>query len=69
MSLLTAVLLMTIVGMAIVIVQLWREVAPLRAEVRRFRDEMGQLTISDPSKFHAIEVRTSDKMIWKWRIC
>ena len=32
-SLLTALLLMTIVGMAVVIVQLWREVHPLRQEV------------------------------------
>ena len=67
-SLLSALLFMTIAGMAIVIVQLWREVGPLRAEVRRLRNELGVLTVENPSRLHAIEVRTKDEMIWKWRI-
>ena len=41
MSLLTALLLMTIVGLAIVTTRLWREVSPLRDEVFRLRQELG----------------------------
>jgi hypothetical protein len=67
-SLLTALLLMTIIGMTIVIVQLWREVAPLRAEVRALRDETGRLSITNPTQFHAIRVRTDDDYVWKWRV-
>jgi hypothetical protein len=67
-SLLTMILLTTIVGLTMVIVQLWREVGPLRKEVRRLRDEMGVLTVEDPTRLHAIEVRTKDEMIWKWRV-
>lgn len=59
---------MTIVGLAIVVAQLWREVAPLRAEVRRLRDEVGALSIDDPSKPCAICVRTNDQFAWKWRL-
>jgi hypothetical protein len=67
-SLLAALLLMTIVGMAIVIVQLWREVGPLRAEVDRLRTEVGYLPVDDPTKFTAVEVETRDDFIWRWRV-
>lgn len=67
-SLLAALLLMTIVGMAIVLVQLWQEVEPLRAEVRRLRDEVGELFVDDPKKVHAIEIDTKDELTWKWRV-
>jgi hypothetical protein len=67
-SILTALLLMTIAGMAIVIMQLWREVGPLRAETQQLRNETGRLSIEDPRKIHAIEVRTNDTMMWKWRV-
>lgn len=68
LSLLSALLIMTIVGMAIVIVQLWREVSPLRKETRRLRDEVGELSIEDDTKIHAIEVRTRDPLTWKFRV-
>jgi hypothetical protein len=68
LSLLSAILLMTIAGMAIVLVQLWREVGPLRDDNRRLRDEVGELTISDPSKIHAIEVRMKEPLIWKFHV-
>jgi len=68
LSLLNALLLMTIVGLAIVVVQLWREAEPLRAELRGLRDEVGRLSIDDPAKPHAMQVRTGDKFAWKWRI-
>jgi hypothetical protein len=55
-------------AMAIVIWQLYAELTPLRAELRRLRDEVGELTIEDETKLHAIAVRTDDEMTWKWRI-
>jgi hypothetical protein len=61
-------LLITIAGMAIVIAQLWRDVGPLRKEVRMLRDETGRLSIEDESKLHAIEVRNDDDLTWKWRV-
>jgi hypothetical protein len=59
---------MTIVGMSIVIVQLWREVGPLRKEVQGLRNEMGVLVVDDPAKIHAIQVNTRDELTWKWRV-
>jgi hypothetical protein len=67
-SLLTSFLLLTIAGMAIVVVRLWREVSPLRAEVWQLRDETGRLSIDDPTRIHAIEVRTSEPLLWKFRV-
>lgn len=67
-SLLSALLLMTIIGLAIVVVQLWREIEPLRADLRRLRDEVGALSIDDPTKPCAIRVRTDNEFTWKWRI-
>lgn len=67
-SLLSALMLMTIVGLLITVAKLWREVGPLRAEVLRLRNEVGSLTIDDDTKPHAIRVRTSEDFTWKWRI-
>jgi len=67
-SIQTALLLMTILGMAIVIARLWREIGPLRVEVRHLRDETGRLSIENPTQMHAIEVRTGDPLFWKWRV-
>lgn len=59
---------MTVAGLSIVVVQLWREVGPLREEVRRLRDEMGVLVVEDPTKVQAIQVNTRDELTWKWRV-
>lgn len=67
-SLLAALGLTTIVGLLLVIVQLWREVGPLRAEVRRLRSEVGSLTIEDPTKAYGISIPTFEKNTWKWRL-
>jgi hypothetical protein len=40
----------------IVVVQLWREVGPLRAENKRLNEERGTLVIGDPSLLQAIKV-------------
>jgi hypothetical protein len=67
-SLLTALLLTALVAAGIVIWQLYAELVPLRAENRRLRDEVGELSIEDETKFHAVAVRTDDDLTWKWRI-
>jgi hypothetical protein len=67
-SLLTSLLVMTIVGLAIGVWQLWREIAPLRADLRRLRDEVGALSIDDRTKPCAIRVRANDEFTWKWRL-
>lgn len=74
-STLNALLLMTIVAMAIVVVQSSRRTLELRKEVeavgnenRRLRDEVGELTILDSKKPHAIQVRTNEDHSWKWRV-
>lgn len=67
-SLLTILFVTTIVGMAIVLVVQWRQVVPLRAEVRRLRAETGQLTIDDPAKIYATEIPTPEHDTWRWRV-
>ena len=67
-SLLTAFLLTTIVGLSIVTLQLWREVAPLREQVRSMRAELGLLNIEDPTVAQAIQLGTREADHWKWRI-
>ena len=67
-SLLSALLMVTIVGLSIVLVQLWREVEPLRAEVRRMRTELGMLNVDDPAVAQAIQIGTGDSDRWKWRV-
>jgi hypothetical protein len=67
-SLSTTLLLMALVACGITIWQLWREVGPLRQEVRRLRDEVGELAVDDPTKIHAIQVRQPDELTWRWRL-
>ena len=64
-SLLTLVLATTIVALSITVVMLYREADPLRKEVARLRNEVGELNISDPSKLHAIRIDTSNELEWK----
>jgi hypothetical protein len=40
----------------------------LEAEIRRLRNEVGELAIVDESRFHAIRVATDNELEWKWRI-
>ena len=68
LSLLTALLLTTIVGLAIVVAQLWREVEPLRVQVHSMRTELGMLNIDEPSVAQAIRVGTTEGDHWRWRI-
>jgi hypothetical protein len=68
LSLLNAILLMTIVAMGFVIWRLYRELPPLRNEVRQWRNQAGVLTVEDKSKMHAIYRTTYDEQTWRWRV-
>jgi hypothetical protein len=67
-SLLTAFLLTTIVGLVIAVALFSREIGPLRTEVRRLRSEIGYLSIDDPNRACAVSVPTFEDDTWKWRI-
>jgi hypothetical protein len=67
-SLLTALLLLTIVGLSIVSFGLWREVGPLRLENRRMRAQLGQLRIEDSKKAYAMQLPAYEDNTWRWRI-
>jgi len=67
-SILAALWLMTVVGMAIVIAQQWRLIKPMRDELTMLRNETGRLSIDDRRNFHAIRVRTGGEYVWKWRV-
>ena len=67
-SILTALLLMTLLAMALVIAQQWREVGPLRAEVQELREQVGVLKIEDPAKIHAIAVPSDAEGVVRWRV-
>jgi hypothetical protein len=67
-SLHSALLLMTVVGLALVVAKMWQEVGPLRSEVRRLRTEQGHLNIDDPSKAYVIKGVSYEENAWVWRI-
>ena len=54
--------------MGITITIIGKEVTELRAENQRLRDEVGEITIADPTKLHAIQVESGDELVWKWRV-
>jgi hypothetical protein len=67
-SLKTILLATAFIACGITIWLLQREVGPLRAEVKRLRNEVGFLSLEDESKLHAIRLRTPDELTWKWRL-
>jgi hypothetical protein len=67
-SLLTLLLVTAIVALSVTVAMLYRELGPLRAEVVRLRNEVGELHVNDPAKLHAIRVETDSELEWKWRI-
>jgi hypothetical protein len=67
-SILTALLLLTIAGLTVTV---WRqsfEAEPLRREVRRLRQELGHLTIDDESKIYAIQVPSANLDTKRFRV-
>lgn len=74
-SLLTLMLLMTIAALAIGLIVVGRnnrrleEVnQTLSAENNRLRDEVGELSVEDPKKLHAVRIETDSYLDWQWRI-
>jgi hypothetical protein len=57
-----------IVALSVTVAMLYRELGPLREEVSRLRNEVGELNVEDPTKLHAIRVETDNELEWKWRI-
>lgn len=67
-SLATVLLAMTLLGLTLTVAMLYRELVPLRKEVARLRDEVGELNLGDRSQLHAIRVDTDNELEWKWRV-
>jgi hypothetical protein len=38
------------------------------SEIRKLQDELGYLTIDDPERVHVRQIKTLDRLTWKWRI-
>ena len=45
-----------------------RDIDVYRAEIAKYRRELGYLDITDPNKVHAIGLRTTGSLRWQWRI-
>ena len=67
-SILNMLLLTAIVALSITVAMQWREVGPLREEVRRHCDELGIFNVGDTKRIHAIRVPTEDDEPRKYRI-
>lgn len=75
LSLQSLLLLTALAATSLTIVVLLRDIDPLRRqlrqardEIRMLRDEVGELTIIDRSKVHAVEVDTEIDDRWNWRV-
>jgi hypothetical protein len=67
-SLATLLLVTTIAAMAITITLLMREIGPLRAEVKKLREETGKLWIEDETKIHAIRIPSVETWLHRIRL-
>jgi hypothetical protein len=67
-SLLTTLLATTIAALLLVILWQWHNAADLRAEVRKWRDANGILTITNPSQVHIMALTTLEPKTWRWRM-
>ena len=63
--------LLTLLLIACLSIALWRSLVDhqrAESELRRLRDELGHLTISEPDKIHFIAVPMHESMVWAWRV-
>ncbi len=60
--------LVVFLGMAIALVMQYRELASLRVEVRKLREEAGYLNVEDPEKFYAVEIEKFEELTWSWKV-
>jgi hypothetical protein len=67
-SLLTLLLMTTAVALMTTTLLLYRELAPLRREVRTLLEERGNLYIEDATEFQAMQVATPGRHHWRWRV-
>ena len=63
-SFLTLIVL-SLIGSNLYVSWKWRAA---QEEIKRLRDELGVLTIEDPTRFYIREVRSGDPLTWRWRI-
>lgn len=67
-SILTALLLTTIVGMVIALVQQSRALTQLRSENQALRVEVGVLDVTDADQVHVVRVKEAGGFRWNWRV-
>jgi hypothetical protein len=58
-------LVMSLIGSNLYVSFKWRLA---NTEVQRLRDELGVLTIDDPTRFYVRYDPLSDDLVWRWRI-
>ena len=63
-----SILLMTIVGMAVVLVQLWRESDAQRQEIGRLRAELGYLSIDNENMVYVKQIDVNEPDTRRFRI-
>ena len=67
-SLVAALMFMAIVGMAIVMVQKWRESDAQRREIGRLRDELGYLSIDNENMIYVKQIDVNEPDTRRFRI-
>ena len=69
-SLFNVVVTVTLVAMLLAVCVLYSELAPLREELIRLRNETGNLTVEEPHQdsVHAIQLESGSSLIWKWKV-
>lgn len=61
---------MTFVALSVAMWQLYSTLQPLREEVVRLRNEVGNLTLEDSDRdcVHGIQIETGNPLFWKWKV-
>jgi hypothetical protein len=67
-SLLTTFLLLSLAACGVTVWQLWREVEPLRQEIRRLKVKFGYIDVVDPTRTHVRQAETRENDRWQWSV-